>query len=141
MASVLTDGMDSPVCLRQIGALVSIGVGERVSIERRESDTNATTVAVDLAKPMFQLDVADWALCVIETHRFTRTQFERWFACNTSQPPRRNPEQAMKAVIQIAPRGSVLRIARKQLKAAKSGTRYGADYHLSFESAARCSRS
>lgn len=41
----------------------------------------------------------------------------------------------MKAVIEIAPRGSVFRIARKQLKAAEAGSRDGADYHLSFESA------
>ena len=41
----------------------------------------------------------------------------------------------MKAVIEIAPRGSVFRTARKQLKAAEAGSRYGADYHLSFESA------
>jgi len=41
----------------------------------------------------------------------------------------------VKAVIEIAPRGSVFRTARKQAKAAESGTRFGADYHLSFESA------
>jgi predicted transcriptional regulator len=41
----------------------------------------------------------------------------------------------MKAVIEIAPRGSVFRTARKQLKAAEAGSRYSADYHLSFESA------
>jgi predicted transcriptional regulator len=41
----------------------------------------------------------------------------------------------MKAVIEIAPRGSVFKAARKQLKAAEAGARYGSDYHLSFESA------
>ena len=41
----------------------------------------------------------------------------------------------MKAVIEIAPRGSVLKTARKQLKAAGSSPGFGADYHLSFESA------
>jgi predicted transcriptional regulator len=41
----------------------------------------------------------------------------------------------MKAVIEIAPRGSVFKAARKQLKAAEAGARFGADYHLSFESA------
>lgn len=41
---------------------------------------NATTVAVDLAKSVFQLAVADVSWKVIETHRLTRTQFERWFA-------------------------------------------------------------
>jgi transposase len=40
---------------------------------------NATTVAVDLAKSVFQLAVADSSWRVIETHRLTRTQFERWF--------------------------------------------------------------
>jgi transposase len=41
---------------------------------------NATTVAVDLAKSVFELAVADDTWHVIETHRLTRTQFERWFA-------------------------------------------------------------
>ena len=41
---------------------------------------NATTVAVDLAKSVFQLAVADASWRVVETHRLTRTQFERWFA-------------------------------------------------------------
>jgi hypothetical protein len=41
---------------------------------------NATTVAVDLAKSVFQLAVADEHWRVIETQRLTRTQFERWFA-------------------------------------------------------------
>jgi len=41
----------------------------------------------------------------------------------------------MKAVIEIAPRGAALRVARKQAKTAEAGARYGADYHLSFESA------
>ena len=40
---------------------------------------NATTVAVDLAKSVFQLAVADVHWKVIETHRLTRSQFERWF--------------------------------------------------------------
>lgn len=41
----------------------------------------------------------------------------------------------MKAVIEIAPRGSVFKTARKQLKAAEARPGLGADYHLSFESA------
>lgn len=41
---------------------------------------DATTVAVDLAKSVFQLAVADASWRVVETHRLTRTQFERWFA-------------------------------------------------------------
>lgn len=41
---------------------------------------NATTVAVDLAKSVFQLAVADDAWLVVETHQLTCNQFERWFA-------------------------------------------------------------
>ncbi len=41
---------------------------------------NATTVAVDLAKSVFQLAVADEQWRVVETQRLSRTQFERWFA-------------------------------------------------------------
>jgi transposase len=41
---------------------------------------NATTVAVDLAKTVFQIAVADANWRVIEKHRLTRTQFERFFA-------------------------------------------------------------
>ena len=41
---------------------------------------NATNVAVDLAKSVFQLAEADASWRVIETHRLTRAQFERWFA-------------------------------------------------------------
>ena len=40
---------------------------------------NATTVAVDLAKSVFQLAVADASWKVIESHRLSRSQFERWF--------------------------------------------------------------
>jgi transposase len=39
----------------------------------------STTVAVDLAKSVFQLAVADTSWKVIESHRLTRSQFERWF--------------------------------------------------------------
>jgi len=72
--------MDSPVCLRDKRALVFIGVGIRFSSKRKESEMNATTVAVDLAKSVFQLAVADEHWRVVETQRLTRTQFERWFA-------------------------------------------------------------
>jgi predicted transcriptional regulator len=41
----------------------------------------------------------------------------------------------MKAIIEIAPRNSVFDAARRQLKVAQAGARYGADYHLAFESA------
>jgi transposase len=40
---------------------------------------NTTIVAVDLAKSVFQLAVADASWRVIEQHRLTRSQFERWF--------------------------------------------------------------
>jgi transposase len=40
---------------------------------------NATTVAVDLAKNVFELAVADAQWRVLERARLTRTQFERWF--------------------------------------------------------------
>lgn len=41
----------------------------------------------------------------------------------------------MKAIIDIAPAGSVFKAARGQLKAAEARAKFGADYHLSFESA------
>ncbi len=41
---------------------------------------HATTVAVDLAKSVFQIAVADDNWKVVEQHRLTRLQFERWFA-------------------------------------------------------------
>lgn len=40
---------------------------------------HATTVAVDLAKSVFQVAVADDNWKVVEQHRLTRAQFERWF--------------------------------------------------------------
>ncbi|WP_156404643.1 transposase, partial [Curvibacter sp. PAE-UM] len=40
---------------------------------------HATTVAVDLAKSVFQLVVADEHWRITETQRLTRSQFERWF--------------------------------------------------------------
>ncbi len=40
---------------------------------------NTTTVAVDLAKAVVQLAVADSSWKILETHRLTRSQFERWF--------------------------------------------------------------
>jgi transposase len=57
------------------------------ALNQRESDMNATTaspkpatvVGVDLAKSVFQLAVANDAWKVIESHRLTRMQFERWF--------------------------------------------------------------
>lgn len=40
---------------------------------------HATTVAVDLAKSVFQVAVADDNWKVVEQHRLTRLQFQRWF--------------------------------------------------------------
>jgi transposase len=40
---------------------------------------NANTVAVDLAKNVYQLAVADREWRIVERHRLTRTQFERFF--------------------------------------------------------------
>jgi len=47
---------------------------------QEESEMNATTVAVDLAKNVFELAVADANWRVIDRQRLTRAQFERWFA-------------------------------------------------------------
>lgn len=41
---------------------------------------HATTVAVDLAKSVFQIAVADEHWHIVETQHLTRIQFERWFA-------------------------------------------------------------
>ena len=41
---------------------------------------HATTVAVDLAKSVFQIAVADDKWKLVEQHRLTRLQFQRWFA-------------------------------------------------------------
>lgn len=40
---------------------------------------NAPTVAVDLAKCVFQLALADSQWRIVDTHRLTCTQVERWF--------------------------------------------------------------
>ena len=40
---------------------------------------HATTVAVDLAKSVFQIAMADDKWHVVEQQRLTRSQFERWF--------------------------------------------------------------
>ena len=40
---------------------------------------HATTVAVDLAKSVFQIAIADDAWKVVGQERLTRSQFERWF--------------------------------------------------------------
>ena len=40
---------------------------------------HATTVAVDLAKSVFQIAIADDNWKLVEQQRLTRHQFERWF--------------------------------------------------------------
>lgn len=52
----------------------------QLSTRQEESEMNATTVAVDLAKNVFEVAVADERWRVVEHHRLTRAQFERWFA-------------------------------------------------------------
>jgi len=39
---------------------------------------NATTAAIDLAKNVFQVALADATARVLEQHRLTRAQFERF---------------------------------------------------------------
>ncbi len=72
------DGMDSPICLRKNLGSTLHRRGDQV-FKRKESDMHATTVAVDLAKSVFQLAVADDQWRIVETRRLTRSQFERWF--------------------------------------------------------------
>jgi len=43
------------------------------------SKADAAVIGVDLAKSVFQLAVADASWTVRESHRLTRSQFERWF--------------------------------------------------------------
>ena len=47
---------------------------------------NATTVAVDLAKNVFQVAGADEHWKVLERARLTRGQFERWFQNRSVMP-------------------------------------------------------
>jgi transposase len=69
--------MDSP---RSFGIIVSAGViWCECQRNQEESEMNATTVAVDLAKNAFQLAYADANWKVISTSRLTRSQFQRCF--------------------------------------------------------------
>src|SRR5215216_6431619 len=71
------DGMDSP---RSFGIIVPAGVMWcECQRNQEESDMNATTVAVDLAKNVFQLAWADEQWKVLSTSRLTRSQFQRAF--------------------------------------------------------------
>jgi hypothetical protein len=74
------DGMDSHRrCGAKYESLLFIDVAISVINLREELEMNASTVAVDLAKSVFQLAVADQGRRVMETHRLTRAQFARWF--------------------------------------------------------------
>src|SRR5438132_12673893 len=53
------------------------GVSE--TLEQEESEMNATTVAVELGKNVFELAIADVHWKILERARLTRAQFERWF--------------------------------------------------------------
>jgi transposase len=55
-------------------------MGEASANEREESDMHATTAAIDLAKNVFQVAIADADNRVVQQHRLSRTQFERFFA-------------------------------------------------------------
>jgi transposase len=66
---------------RSIGIIVPAGVMWcECQRSQEEPVMNATTVAVDLAKNVYQLAVADGSWRVIQKHRLTRAQFERFFA-------------------------------------------------------------
>lgn len=62
--------------IRHLPVVMGVGIG----LQPEESAMNATTVAVDLAKSIFQLAVADDQWRLTESHRLTRKQFEAWFA-------------------------------------------------------------
>ena len=69
--------MDSP---RSFGIIVPAGVMWcECQRNQEESEMNATTVAVDLAKNLFQLAYADASWKLIGTARLTRSQFRRCF--------------------------------------------------------------
>jgi hypothetical protein len=72
------DARDRPVFSRNICDRPFIGV--KIIFSTKESDINATTVAVDLEKSVFQLVVADENRRVVETRRLTRIELERWFS-------------------------------------------------------------
>jgi hypothetical protein len=65
--------MDSP---RSFGIIVPAGVMWcECQRNQEESEMNPTTVAVDLAKNLFQLAYADASWKLIRTARLTRSQF------------------------------------------------------------------
>jgi hypothetical protein len=69
------------VLARHHGASWSSSFGVRGSTKQSqgESEMNTTTVAVDLAKDVFQLVAADSQWRVTQTARLSRSQFAAWF--------------------------------------------------------------
>lgn len=55
--------------------LMGMGIGLR----REDSEMHATTVAVDLAKSVFQIAIANDNWKVVGQQRLTRGKFEHWF--------------------------------------------------------------
>jgi transposase len=66
-----SDGMDSSRFLRGI-----IAVNRGSQPHQEEADMDATTVAVDLAKDVFEVAVANHAHRIMDRKRLTRRQFE-----------------------------------------------------------------
>jgi len=77
LALRLSDGMDSPrFCAASWCQLVFIIWGEGSTKQSQgESEMNTTTVAVDLAKDVFQLAVADEEWRVVRTARLKDSKF------------------------------------------------------------------
>src|SRR5437868_2236146 len=69
-----SDGMDSSRCFRGIIA-ANLWVTPR---NQEEAEMDATTIAVDLAKDVFEVAAANRADRIIERKRLTRRQFERF---------------------------------------------------------------
>ena len=70
------DGMDSSRFLRGI-----IAVNGGSQPHQEEADMDATTVAVDLAKDVFEVAVANHAQRIMDRKRLTRRQFESFIDC------------------------------------------------------------
>ena len=70
-----SDGMDSSRFFRGRIAVMNVGRQPR---NQEEAEMDATTVAVDLAKDIFEVALANRAGRIIERKRLTRRQFERF---------------------------------------------------------------
>ena len=58
----------------------------RLSTSKEESEMNLSTIAVDLAKDVFQVSVADHRSRIVERHRLTRSQFEHFVRGARARP-------------------------------------------------------